>query len=117
MMLSECINNARLELSIMKPGLLVSEAIARATEYHPAMICIASMPPGGGKQARLLGMRLRARVPELKILVGRWGYVGDVKKMRAQLLAAGAGDVATTLEETGHQIDLHDVNISHCIII
>ena len=116
-MLSECINNARLELSIMKPGLLASEAIARATEYQPALICIASLPPGGGTQARLLGMRLRARFPELKILVGRWGYVGDVKKMHAQLLDAGASDVATTLEETGHQIDLHDVNISHCVII
>ena len=104
-MLSECINNARLELSIMKPGLLASEAIARATEYQPALICIASLPPGGGTQARLLGMRLRARFPELKILVGRWGYVGDVKKMHAQLLDAGASDVATTLEETGHQID------------
>ena len=104
-MLSECINNARLELSIMEPGLLASDAIARAMEYQPALICIASLPPGGGTQARLLGMRLRARFPELKILVGRWGYVGDVKKMHAQLLDAGASDVATTLEETGHQID------------
>ena len=91
MMLSECINNARLELSIMKSGLLVSEAIVRATEYHPTMICIASMPPGGGTQARLLGMRLRTRFPELKILVGRWGYVGDVKKNARTTVGRGCG--------------------------
>ncbi len=104
-MLSECINDARLELSIMEPGLLASESIARAMDYKPALICIGSVPPGGGTQARLLCMRLHARFPELKILVGRWGYVGDVKRMHAQLVAAGGSDVATTLEETCHQID------------
>lgn len=104
-LLGECINNARLELSIMDPGLLASDAVARALDYQPALICLASLPPGGGTQARLICMRLRGRFPELKILVGRWGYLGDVKKMRAQLLAAGASDVATTLEETCHQID------------
>jgi predicted PurR-regulated permease PerM len=104
-LLSECINNARLELSNMEPGLLASEAIARAMEYLPAVICIASLPPGGGTQARLLCMRLRARFPDVKILVGRWGYVGDVKKMRAQLVSAGGSEVAITLEETCHQID------------
>ena len=104
-MLSECIDNARLELSIMDTGLLASEAIARAMEYQPALICIASLPPGGGTQARLLCMRLRARFPDLKILIGRWGYVGDTNKMRAQLLAAGGTDVATTLEDTRDQID------------
>ncbi len=104
-MLRECIDNARLDLSIMDPGLLASDAIARTVEHQPALVCIASLPPGGGTQARLLCMRLRARFPELKILVGRWGYVGDAKKMRAQLLASGGTDVATTLEETCHQID------------
>jgi hypothetical protein len=49
-------------------------------------------------------MRLRARYPELKILVGRWGYTGDVDKTREQFLDAGATQFGATLEETCDQI-------------
>jgi hypothetical protein len=49
-------------------------------------------------------MRLHARYPELKILVGRWGYTGDVDKMREQFLDAGATRFGATLEETCDQI-------------
>ena len=37
------------------------------------MICIAAVPPGGLAQTRYLCKRLRARFPNLKIAVGRWG--------------------------------------------
>ncbi len=104
-MLNECLDSAIFELLIVNPGLLASDAIARVVEHQPAFICIAAVPPGGSAQARLLCLRLRARFPDLKILVGRWGYLGDTKKSREQLMAAGASDVAATLDETCSQIN------------
>ncbi len=104
-LLSESLDSSNFELLIMKYGLLASDVIARVLEHRPTLICIAALPPGGGAQSRLLCLRLRARFPDLKILIGRWGYVGDATKMRQQLLAAGGNHVATTLEETYHQIE------------
>jgi hypothetical protein len=49
-------------------------------------------------------MRLRARFPDLKILVGRWGLEDPEDRTRDQLTAAGAYLVATSLEETRDQI-------------
>ena len=68
------------------------------------MLCIAAVAPGGVAQARLLCLRLHARFPELKILVGRWAAQSGIDKIRAQLLASGASEFGTTLEETCDQV-------------
>ncbi|HET6756378.1 MAG TPA: hypothetical protein VFH21_02020, partial [Burkholderiales bacterium] len=62
-------------------------------------------PPRGQAHTRLLCLRLRARFPDLKIVVGRWGLLQDVDKKREQLLSAGANDFGTTLQETRRQIE------------
>jgi predicted PurR-regulated permease PerM/CheY-like chemotaxis protein len=103
-MLEEVLDSAHYDLTIVNHGLLASDAISLVLDQQPAAVCIAALPPGGSAQARLLCLRLRARFPDLKILIGRWGYVGDAQKTRTQLLAAGASDVAATLEETSDQI-------------
>jgi predicted PurR-regulated permease PerM len=104
-MLAECLDSTKFDISILNHGQLSSEVIAKIDDYEPAIICVAAVPPGGTGHTRLLCLRLRARFPSLKILVGRWGYVGNEQKMREQLLAAGAASVATTLEETCGQIE------------
>jgi hypothetical protein len=47
-------------------------------------------------------MRLRARFPHVKIVVGRWG--GKDRGEQDQLLAAGADAVSATLRESRDQI-------------
>ena len=104
-MLAECLDSAKFDVSILNNGQLASEVIEKIIDYGPAMICVAAVPPGGAGHARLLCLRLRARFPSLKILVGRWGYAGNEQKMREQLVGAGAADVAITLGETCRQIE------------
>jgi hypothetical protein len=53
---------------------------------------------------RLLCTRLHARFPDLKILVGRWGFEHAEGHTPDPLLAAGAYLVATSLEETRNQV-------------
>ena len=104
-MLAQCLDATKIDISILNHGQLASDVIANILDYEPAMVCIVALPPGGGGHARLLCLRLRARFPQLKILVGRWGYSANEQKMREQLLAAGATDVAITLDETCRQIE------------
>ena len=92
------------DVVLSSAALLASEVIELVGGTRPALVCIAAVPPGGVAQTRWLCLRLRARIPELKILIGRWGATGNVEKVRAQLLKAGADDFATTLAETCEQV-------------
>ena len=70
----------------------------------PSVICIGALPPGGVSQARYLCKRLRASFPQQKIVVIRWGLPDNAEQRRAELLAAGADVVVTSLQEARTQI-------------
>jgi predicted PurR-regulated permease PerM len=102
LMFRQLLDSTRYEVEIMSDTMLTAEVVARIGEKSPAMICIAAVPPGGLAQTRYLCKRLRARFPDLKIAVGRWGAGnGDNNKI---LLSAGADKVGTTIIETRDQI-------------
>ena len=94
---------ARYELALLAHETLTSEAIEQIAEKSPALVCIASLPPGGLAQTRYLCKRLRKRFPNsLKIIVGRWGSRNESNGN--SLLAAGADKVGTTMIETRDQV-------------
>jgi predicted PurR-regulated permease PerM len=99
-MLRQLLDPSRWEVEIMSLDVLSAESVARAGEKEPAVVCIAALPPGGLAHTRYLCKRLRARLPEARIVVGRWGLKDDVEQNREQLLEAGADQVETTLLET-----------------
>lgn len=84
---------------------LTAELVAHVAEEESALICISALPPGGLAHTRYLCKRLRARRPELKIFVGRWGLEDNVEENREQLQEAGADLMATTLLETRKQLN------------
>jgi predicted PurR-regulated permease PerM len=92
------------EVEIANTDWLASEIISQAEELRPAVVCIAALPPGGLAHTRLLCKRLRKHMPELKIVVGRWGLTTDVESNRKQLSECGADFLGTTLEETSGQL-------------
>jgi hypothetical protein len=49
-------------------------------------------------------MRLRARYPDVKIAVGRWGLGASAAKDREQLQEAGVDYLGVTLQETRSQL-------------
>lgn len=102
LMFHQLIDSTRYEMELMADERLTSEVVSLVGEKSPALICIATLPPGGLTQTRYLCKRLRARFPNLKIVVGRWGTGSeDSNKI---LLAAGADKVGTTMIETRAQI-------------
>jgi hypothetical protein len=100
-MLRQLLDGSKYEVEIMTDAMLAAEVVARIGENSPAVICITALPPGGLAQTRYLCKRLRARFPDLKIAVGRWG-VGS--KDNDAILLAGADKVGTTTIETREQV-------------
>jgi predicted PurR-regulated permease PerM len=99
-MFRHLLDPAKWEVDIASTEMLSAELVARAESERPALICISSLPPGGLSQARYLCKRLRAKLPDTKILVGRWGLTQGLDQNREQLREAGADEVDTTLLAT-----------------
>jgi predicted PurR-regulated permease PerM len=109
LMFRQLLDPARYKLTIMSDETLASEVINRIAEQSPALVCIASLPPGGLAQTRYLCKRLRKRFPDLKIIVGRWGNRSEHDDN--SLLAAGADHVETTISETcDHVIQMSQIS-------
>ncbi|MGH8064255.1 MAG: hypothetical protein ACRERE_03245, partial [Candidatus Entotheonellia bacterium] len=87
-------------LEIVSPEVLTAEVLSLVEQHGVGLICIAALPPGASAPTRYLCKRLRARFPELKIVVGHWGFTGNIHEDRTRLLSAGADEVAMTLRET-----------------
>jgi hypothetical protein len=81
--------------------------IQRVARHNPDVICIGSVAPGGMARTRHLAKKLRAEMPQAKIVVGRWGLANEfneIEDQRKLLLAAGADEVTVTLIETRNKI-------------
>jgi predicted PurR-regulated permease PerM len=99
-MLRQLLDPEKWEVEICGIELLSAELIAQAEEIQPALICVGSVPPGGLAHCRYLCKRFRSRVPDARIVVGRWGLKSNLGTNRDQLQEAGADQVDATLLET-----------------
>ncbi len=112
LMMQQLLDPRRYELEVVSAAMLTAEVLSLMEQQRASLICIAALPPGASAPTRYLCKRLRTRSPECKIVVGRWGFIGNIDENRALLLAAGADEVGTTLRETRSQVlalsQLHD---------
>ena len=65
-----------------------------------SVLCIADLPPSPPSRTRYVVKRLRAALPGLRILVGRWAPTALADERSDELMADGATHVAATLLET-----------------
>ena len=63
-------------------------------------MCLADLPPSPPSKTRYLVKRLRAALPEVRILIGRWAPPALADESTQVLRDAGATLVASTLLET-----------------
>ena len=107
LMLRQLLDPVNYELEIIADELLASEIIDQIAEKKPALVCLVSLPPGGLAQTRYLCKRLRARFPETKLIVGRWGSRTDNSNA---LIDAGADKSGNKILETrDHIIQLSQI--------
>ena len=88
-------------MEVTSPRLLASEVVALVDKIRPDVVLLGALPASGlAAHTRYLCKRLRARFPDLRIIVGRWDRREQAAATRRHLEAAGAGYVGASLVET-----------------
>src|SRR5688572_22941097 len=77
-----------------------SELVSLVVEQGFSVVCIADLPPSPPSKTRYLVKRLRAALPEVRILVGRWAPSALADESTQVLRDTGANLVASTLLES-----------------
>ncbi len=104
-MLRQQLDPSRFTVDVASPDLLVSEAIAVVEARAPAAVLIGALAGGGhALHLRYLCKRLRARFPDLPIVVGWWGADGGDEAAREAMVAAGADRVTASLADACAQL-------------
>ena len=104
LMLRPAADRGRWALEVASPDLLASEIVGLVEEREPAVVLIGALAGGGhSRHLRYLCKRLRARFPDLAIVLGWWGADAD-GDTRAGMREAGADRLAVTLREAGAQV-------------
>jgi predicted PurR-regulated permease PerM len=103
--LRRLLDPAKWEMEVVSVGSLTVARAAQWGEHAPPLVCIGALPPGGLARTRYLCKKLRSQLPEVKILVGRWGLAGRLEANREQLYNAGADLVAASMLETRKQMN------------
>jgi AI-2E family transporter len=84
--------------------LLIGETLGIIERERPDVVCIAALPPGGLGSTLHLVRRLRARMPEMSIVIGRWGAGRSIEEWQDRLSASGVDQVGGTIAMTRAQI-------------
>jgi predicted PurR-regulated permease PerM len=103
-MFAQLLRLAGYSLEVISSHQLSAEVLERIEREAPAAVCIGSLPPGGLAQARYLCKRIRQQMPNVKIVVGRWGDHDNTERTEKRLHDAGADHVANTLSASREQI-------------
>lgn len=99
-MLAQLAGDEAIDLHVASARLLTAEIVDLVQTRQANLVCIADLPPSPPSKTRYVVRKLRAALPEVRILVGRWAPVELADDDPSTLIDAGASHVATTLIET-----------------
>jgi predicted PurR-regulated permease PerM len=103
-MLAQLVAADAIRLDVPSARLLSSEIVDLVQRCEGHLVCIADLPPSPPSRTRYLVRKIRAALPDVTILVGRWAAPELAADDRPMLMEAGANHVATTLLETRDQL-------------
>lgn len=99
-MLAHLLDDLPIAIETTGARMQAAELVALVRERGVSVVCLADLPPSPPSKTRYLVKRLRAALPELHILAGRWGPPALTDESTRALRDAGASLVASTLIET-----------------
>ena len=82
----------------------VGELIGMVEKAAADVVCISVVAPSTVLHARYLCLKIRARLPKQRILVGLWGATENLTEVTRRLRDSGADEVVTTLADAVGQI-------------
>lgn len=99
-MLAQVVSDLPIALDVTTTRVLASELVEHVRVNGYGLICFADLPPSTSSKTRYLVKRLRAALPAIRIVVGRWSHPSLAGDSLQPLTDAGASHVSTSLIET-----------------
>jgi predicted PurR-regulated permease PerM len=99
-MLGHVVDDLPIAIEVTRTRMQASELVSLVHERGVTVVCIADLPPSPTSKTRYLVKRLRAALPEVRILVGRWAPPALADDSTHVLRDTGANLVASTLLES-----------------
>lgn len=99
-MLAHLLDDLPIRVEITSTRLQASELVSLVQQQRFSVVCLADLPPSPSSKTRYLVKRLRAALPDVRILVGRWAPPALADESTQVLRETGANLVASTLLET-----------------
>ena len=99
-MLAHLVDDLPIAVEIARTRLQASELLALVQEQRFSVVCLADLPPSPPSKTRYLVKRLRAAMPDVRIVVGRWAPPELADESPKLLRDTGADLVASALLET-----------------
>lgn len=99
-MLSQMLAGMPIAFEVAGTRVLASELVDHVREGDYAMVVIADLPPSTTSRTRYLVKKLKAALPDVRIVVARWSHATLADDTLQPLTDAGASHVAASLLET-----------------
>ncbi len=99
-MLAHVLDDLPIAVEITRTRMQASDLLSLVQEQGFSVVCLADLPPSPPSKTRYLVKRLRAALPEVRILVGRWAPSALADESTQLLRDSGATLVASTLMDT-----------------
>src|SRR6185295_8265119 len=99
-MLVHLVDDLPIAVEITSTRMQAADFVSLVQEQKFSVVCFADLPPSTSSKTRYLVKRLRAALPDVHILVGRWAPPALADDTTLVLREAGANLVASTLMET-----------------
>lgn len=103
-MLKAALQNVGVTCEVAAADMLAGEKALSVGEHGADIICISALPPSGLMHARYLGKRLRARYPDMMILVALWGSELGRDEGIASLRVEGPCIFVSTLADARQEV-------------
>ena len=99
-MLANVVDDLSIVIEIINTRMQASELVSVVQTRGISIVCLADLPPSPPSKTRYFVKRLHAALPDVRILVGRWGPAALADESTQLIRDSGASLVASTLVET-----------------
>jgi predicted PurR-regulated permease PerM len=80
------------------------EILATISEENPEIVFLSGLPPFGAARAHRLYRSVRARFPQLRLMIGIWGYTDDLGKTAQKISRGESVHISTTLADAVREV-------------
>ena len=99
MLFAKVLRSEGIQTAFISVMALAGEMVEQIEQHRPDVVCISSLPPSALTHARYLSKRIRARFPDLPLLVGLWNAQGDLGRAIERLGIGDGGKVVSSFAQ------------------